>query len=493
MDQVFKTCSEDPIPLELNTSIENGEAVIQQIIGQIVHHPKSTQKSIKDITFIHERFKSLLLTSPAPSLVFRYGPSGAAVTFHSLKCAQIDSEGEIMISHLWKCTSGFLQVDDSFTFEKLEELRFIKTNEGAPLNRRRITFLGSDKKELFVENLKCDITVTHDCLVMFTTHDGFAKNLVSCFYIDGRGLTKLETAMSVPLRSDEENISAEVVQPNDSDMEQDSAIFDSASQSTIANFIYTPAGTSAIDEDRGFEAALSTDEREASLKQREQEMDNREREIAEQERNIVLKDPQSSEKIDIAHLEARLSDIFKAFEEKLTSKTVNDGKEDFEVMGTKLAGYDRALRNRHTDVTAREIALARFQLAMEKREGALTERKESAKKLEAQVQERENLACSRAQELETLSRSLRRRDELLNERETGLAARDEANVRLREQLDADREILDAREAAMEQGLRDDYERYDTYLYDCYPYSSYEDQYEDEEGEEAEDFDDHYYF
>ncbi|KAF7867060.1 uncharacterized protein EAF02_009846 [Botrytis sinoallii] len=405
-----------------------------------------------------------------------------------------------MISHLWKCASGFLQVDDSFTFEKLEELRFIKTNEGAPLNRRRITFLGSDEKELFVENLKCDITVTHDCLVMFTTHDGFAKNLVSCFYIDGRGLTKLETAMSVPLRSDEESISAKVFQPNDSDMEQDSAsllyqhsIFDSASQSTIANLIYTPAGTSAIDEDRDFEAALSTNEREASLKQREQEMDNREREIAEQERNLVLKDPQSSEKIDIAHLEARLSDIFRAFEEKLTSKTVNDGIEDFEVMGTKLAGYDRAIKNRHTDVSAREIALARFQLAMEKLEGALTEREESAKKLEVQIQERENLARSRAQELETLSRSLRRRDELLNERETELAARDEANIRLREQLDADREILDAREAAMEQGLRDDYERYDTSLYDCEPYSSYEDEDEDEEREEAEDFNDHYYF
>ncbi|THV52222.1 hypothetical protein BGAL_0085g00120 [Botrytis galanthina] len=344
--------------------------------------------------------------------------------------------------------------------------------------------------------MQCDITVTDDCLVMFTTHDRFAKNLVSCFYINGRGLTKLETAMSVPLRSDEENISAEIFQANDSYMEQDAAIFDSASQSTIANFIHTPAGTSTIDEDRGFEVALSTDEREAFLKQREQEMDNREREIAERERNhnernLVTADLEGSEKINITHLEERLSDIFRGFEEKLTLKTINGGIERSEVMGAKLAGYDRALKNRHMDASAREIALARCQLAIEKREGALTEREESAGKLETQVQERETLARSRAQELETLSRSLSRRDELLKERETELTANIELEIRLCEELDADREVLEAREAAMEQGLRDDHERYGAHLYEYYPYSRYEN--EDEEGEQAEYSDDDDYF
>lgn len=223
MDRIFKTFSEDPIEVNLNTSLENSEALVQQIIGQIVLHPNSTENSIREITFIHEKFKSLLLTTPVPSLVFRYGPSGVAATFDSLKCAEIDSEGKIMISHLWKCTSGFLLVDDCFTFEKFEELRFIEANDGAPLNRRRITFLGRDKKELFVERVKCDITVTHGCLVMFTTHDGFTKNLISCFYIDGRGLTKLERTMSVPLTSGEHNISVEVFGAKDLDIEQDNA------------------------------------------------------------------------------------------------------------------------------------------------------------------------------------------------------------------------------------------------------------------------------
>ncbi|KAF7903951.1 hypothetical protein EAF00_001285 [Botryotinia globosa] len=501
MDQVFKTCSEDPIPLELNTSLENGEAVMQKIISQIALHPNSTQKSINDITFIHEKFNSLLLTTPAPSLVFRYGPSGAAVTFHSLKCAQIDSEGKILISHLWKCTSGFLQVDDSFTFEKPEELRFVEVNERAPMNRRRISFLGSDKEELFVERIKCDITVALNSLVMFTTHNGFAKNLVSCFYIDGRGLTKLETAMSAPLRSYEENLSAEVFQAKDSAIEQDAAlldqhsIFDSDSQSTMASFIHTPAGTSATDEDRACETALPTDGREASLKQREQEMDNRERETAEQERNLeernlLLADLQNSEKINITHLEARLSDILRGFEQKLTSKTISDDIEYFEVMGAKLAGYDRALKNRHTDASAREIALARFQLAMEKRERALTEQEKLAKKLDTQLQERETLVRNRAQKLNTLDRNLSRRDKLLNEREKELAALEKANIELQEQLDADREILESREVAMGQGVRDDYGRDDTYLYNCYPYSRYEN--EDEE-EQLGDSDDHYYF
>ncbi|TGO58142.1 hypothetical protein BCON_0058g00250 [Botryotinia convoluta] len=359
---------------------------------------------------------------------------------------------------------------------------------------------------------------------MFTTHDGFAKNLVSCFYIDGRGLTKLETAMSVPLRSDEDKISAEVFQAKDSDTEQDTAIFDSASQSTVANFIHTPAGTSSIDEDRGFEAALSTDEREASLKQREQEIDNRERDIAEQERNLnerdlVLADLQGSEKIDIAHLKAALSDGFKGLEEKLiilaemtssnphsspmtakknsltqttSPKTVNDGIEDFEVTEAKLAGYDKALKNRQSDASAREIALARFQLAIEKREVALAEREELAKKLEAQVQEQENLARDRAQELETLNRSLSRRDKLLNERENELAAREEANTRLREELDVDRENLESREAAMDQYFQDDYERYDNYQYEGYPYSHYEVEDEDEDEQREREYYSDYY-
>ncbi|TGO64793.1 hypothetical protein BOTNAR_0084g00250 [Botryotinia narcissicola] len=403
MDQVFQTCSENPTSLQLNISLENGEAVMQQIIGQIVLHPSSTQKSIKDITFIHEKFKSLLLTTPAPSLVFRYGLGGAAVTFLSLKCAQIDSEGKIMISHLWKCTSGFIQVDDSFTFEKPEELRFIEVNEGAPMNRRRISFLGSDKEEL---------------------------------------------------------------------------IFDSDSQSIMASFIHTPAGTSATDEDRACEAALSTDEREASLKQREQEMDNRERESAEQERILrerilVLADLQGSEKIIITHLEARLSDILRGFEQKLTSKTINYDIEYSEVMEAKLAGYDRALKTRHTDARA------------------LTDREKLVKRLDTQLQEQETLGRNRAQELDALDRSLSRRDELLNERENELAAFEKANIELREHLDADREILESRDAAMEQGVRDGSGRYDTYLYNFYPHSSYEN--EDEEEEQAEDSDDHYLF
>ncbi|KAF5875714.1 uncharacterized protein Bfra_011477 [Botrytis fragariae] len=329
---------------------------------------------------------------------------------------------------------------------------------------------------------------------MFTTHDGFAKNLVSCFYIDGRGLTKLERAMSIPSRSDENKISVIGFQEKDSDTEQDNCIFDAASQSTVAQFIHTSAGTSAIDEDRGFETALSPSEREASLKQREQEMDNRERDIAEQERNlkerdILLADLRGLEKIDIAHLEAALSDIFKGLEGKLIElaemtssnlhpspmtakknsliqikfpKTSNDGIEEFEATEVKLAGYDKALKVRHAEANAREIALARFQLAIEKRGIFLNERGESTEKLEAQVQERGNLARDRTEELDTLSRSLTRRDELLNERETELAARAEAEIRLLDQLDADREILEAREAAMERGFQGDYEQFDTY-------------------------------
>ncbi|TGO21019.1 hypothetical protein BPAE_0248g00150 [Botrytis paeoniae] len=65
-------------------------------------------------------------------------------------------------------------------------------------------------------------------------------------------------------------------------------------------------------------------------------------------------------------------------------------------------------------------------------------------KLEAQVQELKNLARDRTQELETFNRSLTRRDELFNERETELAARGEANMRLREELDADRKNLKSR-------------------------------------------------
>ncbi|KAF7926093.1 uncharacterized protein EAE97_010393 [Botrytis byssoidea] len=347
MDQVSKTCSENPTPLQLNTSLENGDAVMQQIFVK-----SATQKSIKDITFIHENFKSLLLTTPAPSLVFRYGPSGAAVTFHSLNYAQIDSKGKIMISHLWKCTSGSLQVDDSFIFEKPEELRFIEVNEGAPMNRRRISLLGSDKEELSVERIKCDITVALNCLVMFTTHDGFSKNL-----IDGRGLTKFEATMSVPLRSDEDYMAAEVIQAKDLDIEQDTVVFDSASQSTV-------------------------------------------REIAEQKRSLkgkdlVLPDLQGSEKIAMVHLEAMLWDAFRGLEEKLISlakttfyaahpspltgkkdsltqitslETANEGIENFEVSKAKLADCDKALESYGLDISTREIALDRFQPTTEKRE-----------------------------------------------------------------------------------------------------------------------------
>ncbi|KAM0159253.1 hypothetical protein ACHAQE_005138 [Botrytis cinerea] len=500
MDQIFKTCSEDPIQVNLNTSLGNSEALVQQIIGQIVLHPNSTENSIREITFINEKFRSLLLTTPVHSLVFRYGPSGVAATFDSLKCAGIDSEGKIMISHLWKCTSGFLLVDDCFTFEKFEELRFIEANDGAPLNRRRITFLGRDKKELFVERVKCDITVTHGCLVMFTTHDGFTKNLVSCFYIDGRDLTKLERAMSVPLPSSEDNISVEVFGAKDSDIEQDNA-FDSASQSTVSKLINTPFGTSIIDEDRGIEVTLSTDEREASLKQREQEMDNRERDIAEQERNLkqrdlLLADLQSPEKIDIAHCGAAPSGGLKELEQRLlklaamkssadypspmttknfltqmtSSKSVNDGIEIFEVPEAELAHYDKSIQNREADARAREIALAGFQLTMEKRVMALDLRENSAAILEAKLQNREKFVQAREQEINSLNRSLSWRDGLRKKRETELAAHEEANSRLRDQLDADRETLDSREAVMEREFQNYYERYDTYPYDCYPYS-----------------------
>ncbi|KAM3157659.1 hypothetical protein ABEW05_001807 [Botrytis cinerea] len=494
MDQIFKTCSEDPIQVNLNTSLGISEALVQQIIGQIVLHPNSTENSIREITFINEKFRSLLLTTPVPSLVFRYGPSGVAATFDSLKCAGIDSEGKIMISHLWKCTSGFLLVDDCFTFEKFEELRFIEANDGAPLNRRRITFLGRDKKELFVERVKCDITVTHGFLVMFTTHDGFTKNLVSCFYIDGRGLTKLERAMSVPLPSSEDNISVEVFGAKDSDIEQDNA-FDSASQSTVSKLINTPFGTSIIDEDRGIEVTLSTDEREASLKQREQEMDNRERDIAEQERNLkqrnlLLADLQSPEKIDIAHCGAAPSGGLKELEQRLlklaamkssadypspmttknfltqmtSSKSVNDGIENFEVP--------------RLNARAREIALAGFQLTMEKRVMALDRRENSAAILEAKLQNREKFVQAREQEIKSLNRSLSWRDGLRKKRETELAAHEEANSRLRDQLDADRETLDSRETVMEREFQNYYERYDTYPYKS---SSYEDDDEEREG------------
>ncbi|KAF7957317.1 hypothetical protein EAE96_002903 [Botrytis aclada] len=499
MDELFKTWSETPITLDLKRSLENGEALMQQIIGQIVLHPNSTQKSIKEITLIHEKFMSLLLTTPAPSLVLRYGPSGAAVTFHSLKFASVDSGGKIMISHLWKYASGFLLVDDSFTFEKPQELRFIETDEGAPLNSRRITVLGRNRKELFVESMKCHITVTDGCLVMFTTHDRFAKNSVSCFYIDGRGLKKLETAMSTPLRSDEDDISAEVLQTKDSDTEQNTA-FDSVSQTTDQRLINTPAGTSTINEDRGFEAVSSTDQREASLKQREQEMDNREREIAEQERNIkksdlVLADLQSSFKINITHLEATLSVRYKGFEEKLnkivdaTSSTAhpsplivkknslsrmtspkhfNDGIGNFEVRKAELKSHEKALRKLQVDANARETALSGFQMAMERRERILGDRENSEATYEAELQDREKFVQKRRQELKMFSRELDRRDALLKERETELAARGKANIRPREQRDTNRATLEPRQASREQSLP--YESYMLALVPMHPVS-----------------------
>lgn len=228
--------------------------------------------------------------------------------------------------------------------------------------------------------------------------------------------------------------------------------FDSASQSTVSKLINTPFGTSIIDEDRGIEVTLSTDEREASLKQREQEMDNRERDIAEQERNLkqrdlLLADLQSPEKIDIAHCGAAPSGGLKELEQRLlklaamkssadypspmttknfltqmiSSKSVNDGIENFEVPEAELAHYDKSIQNREADARAREIALAGFQLTMEKRVMALDRRENSAAILEAKLQNREKFVQAREQEIKSLNRSLSWRDGLRKKRETELA------------------------------------------------------------------------
>lgn len=61
-----------------------------------------------------------------------------------------------------------------------------------------------------------------------------------------------------------------------------------------------------------------------------------------------------------------------------SSKSVNDGIENFEVPEAELACYDKSIENREADARAREIALAGFQLAMEKRVMALDLREKSA-------------------------------------------------------------------------------------------------------------------
>ncbi|KAF7885308.1 uncharacterized protein EAF01_011373 [Botrytis porri] len=185
MDQFSVTA--DSARIDFLRVIENRQVLLQQILGQVVATSGLTQEMTSNFLNLYKNFEGLLLATPAPGLVYRYGERVARVTFHSLQTVGKNYSGHICVNHLWKGDGGFVLVEDVFLFGRPSEIFRYDSNESPPV-RRRTTLLNNDKKKLFSQPMIYEIISHADRLMMGTLSGLLLPQDRICFYIERLGL-----------------------------------------------------------------------------------------------------------------------------------------------------------------------------------------------------------------------------------------------------------------------------------------------------------------
>ncbi|TGO34371.1 hypothetical protein BHYA_0200g00160 [Botrytis hyacinthi] len=188
MDQFFLTADSARIIDSLQV-IENRQVLLQQILGQVVATSGLTQEMTSNFLNLYRKFESLLLATPVPGLVYRYGERVAQVTFHSLQTVGKNDSGYVCVHHLWKGDGGFVLVEDVFLFGRPSEIFQYSSHESPPV-RRRTTLLNDEKKKFYSQPMIYEIVSLADRLMMGTLSGLLLPQDRVCFYIERLGLVE---------------------------------------------------------------------------------------------------------------------------------------------------------------------------------------------------------------------------------------------------------------------------------------------------------------
>ncbi|TGO10935.1 hypothetical protein BTUL_0121g00080 [Botrytis tulipae] len=170
----------------LQNVFENRQALLQQILGQVVAIPGMTQELTSKFLDLYRQFEGLLLATPVPGLVFRYGGRIAQVNFHSILNVGKNDSGHICVHHLWKGDCGFVLVEDVFSFFRSSKI-FRHGYNKSPLVRRRTTLLSNEKEKLYSQPMMYEIISRAGRLMMGTSSGSLLSQDRVCFYIERVG------------------------------------------------------------------------------------------------------------------------------------------------------------------------------------------------------------------------------------------------------------------------------------------------------------------
>lgn len=145
-----------------------------------------TQELTSKVLDLYRQFAGLLLATPVPGLVFRYGGRIAQVNCHSIQNVGKNDSGHICVHHLWKGDCGFVLVEDVLSLFRSSKI-FRHGYNKSPLVRRRTTLLSNEKEKLYSQPMMYEIISRAGRLMMRTSSGSLLSQDRVCFYIERMG------------------------------------------------------------------------------------------------------------------------------------------------------------------------------------------------------------------------------------------------------------------------------------------------------------------
>ncbi|KAF7867059.1 uncharacterized protein EAF02_009845 [Botrytis sinoallii] len=148
------------------------ENEVNKLLDMIKIHPFFGAFFLKDsLVNQSEKIKPLLLASPEPSLIYRFGLESRDVTFVRVKSANSrSSELVFALEHLWKIPGGYVIVRDLIYFTHIPTLKNIQL-QGIPAVQRLIILLDNYEQNPRFEPLKCSLVMRGGLVLMVQTYN----------------------------------------------------------------------------------------------------------------------------------------------------------------------------------------------------------------------------------------------------------------------------------------------------------------------------------
>ncbi|KAJ8064224.1 hypothetical protein OCU04_006572 [Sclerotinia nivalis] len=410
-----------------------------------------------------ENLRSLLLASPAPSLVFRFGLEVNDITFLHRGNIRFNSEIQaVAIHHLWKTVGGYVSVQDVIFFTQISELKAIQP-QGRPVVRRVVTLLNNNLQDPGFECMKCDLVMRGDYVLMVNSHKSwepsalfpFSDGSTSLRYVPSGSVQTLLTpkrsfrdASSEGLMTvntfpneqseqhtpfdDGEELSEWLVNYNDAPTHNQALQIKGYQkfESEVARIVTTSTSAEVIKIRRSKFKSL-----EVTLQKLEHNYATRFEELRKKESNIELREA------DYKSRYARYGELLADMRQKEDGFAARESAIIEREKSLKIAAADLEVRIQATELEDERIAFEASQRneklkdirhGLDEREGLLVLGRSALRTREADVIRRENHVKTREDTIEGVEDTLLARESAVKTSETALISR-ESTIRVREE------------------------------------------------------------